>query len=124
MSCRVARAFGAIIVMAVVMTAGCSGDSDAVVTAAPPGDDVVVPDLVGLGPEDATATLCAAGLSVGEVSVVARTPPVRAGPEAALAASGIRSTRPGAGASVAAGRPIDLRIVVPGDAAVLVRKAC
>ncbi len=114
-----------VVVLAVVLLAvipGCSGD-DAADTAPPPRQDRAVPNLVGLRPGDAVTRLCAAGLSVGTVTVVARTAEVRQ-PGLAHAASRVRGTTPGAGAPVPEGATVDLRLAIPRNAAIVFRNAC
>lgn len=105
---------------------GCSGEADtAVTTSSPPRvEEVAVPDLVGLGPDEALARLCAAGLAIRQVRVVERTPEVGPRPSAALAASRVLGTEPAAGRRVTAGQDIDLRFSVPENAVLATPDHC
>jgi len=116
----------AVLAMALGVAAGCSGDEDAAGTAPGPPErnEVSVPDLVGLNPEQAVARLCSAGLSIGDVAVVERTPEVGRRPAAALAASRVRGTEPGPGRSVPVGTGIDLRISLASNAALAFQVSC
>lgn len=108
------------------LVAGCSSSEDRVRTDAAPRtiERVAVPDVVGANPEEALDQLCGAGLSVGSVKVVARTPEAGRRPGGVLAAARIRATRPAAGATVARGSPIELDMAVPRDGAIAFRNRC
>ncbi|WP_217913430.1 PASTA domain-containing protein [Miltoncostaea marina] len=129
MSRAAARALAAIIAVpvAVTLAAGCSSDGGGDAgpdDAPPPAERVAVPDVAGLTPAAAVELICDAGLTVGAVEVVARTPEVRGRAGRAGARMRVRSTTPAAGVALPAGHFVDLGVAVPRNAAIVVRAAC
>lgn len=115
------------VAVAIAVAAGCSSDGGGDAGpdgGAPPAERVAVPDVVGLTAAAAVARLCDAGLTVGAIEVVARTPAVRGRPGRAAGASRVRGTSPGAGVALPGGHFVDLRVSAPRNAAVLVRTVC
>jgi hypothetical protein len=111
--------------LAVAAAAGCSsGGGAGPDDASPPAGRVTVPDVVGLDPARAVARLCDAGLTVGAVDVVARTPPARRRPGRVAVVGRVRTTNPAAGVVLPGGHFVDLGIAVPRDAAVALRTVC
>ncbi len=117
-----------IAILLALLVAGCSsGDEGLGAATAPgpgPGPRIVVPNVVGLNPAQARTRLCAAGLSVGPVRIVARTPEARGSPGEALVAAGVRATRPPAGETVAEGGSIALDMAVPRNTVVALKTTC
>lgn len=113
-----------IAVLIAVLVVRCWAGEDGTAPVTRPTERMVVPDLAGMNPVEAWTKLCAAGLSVGAVKVVARTPEV--GPRAGdvVAAAAIRASRPVAGEAVARSQSIELDIDVPRNAVVALRTSC
>lgn len=102
--------------------AGCSGD-DTVDTTTQPAQRIEVPNLAGLDASQAVKRLCAAGLSVGQATVVARTQPVSKTSTGSVTVT-VRATVPKAGEQVPAGTKVDLRLASPANAATSLLATC